>query len=230
MEKMNWAATLIGAAVVAGAVAAAYFEFVAVSLTGLTAPDFVELFATVFFAALVIERATEVFVKAAYGEKEREVTRPVRLAQMSLTRATEAMAAERELSVVVPGDADATRAMVAARQERVAILQREADAARAVVDMAVADNKAKIDEMKVATNRFGRSVALALSLAAAVAVVRVFGQFLDGDATMAPYQTYAFRFTDVVLTTLVLAGGADGVHQLMADFLKRKNGLGNSTG
>jgi len=41
----------------------------------------------------------------------------------------------------------------------------------------------------------------------------------------AEWQLTAFRFADVLLTALLLAGGADGIHQLVKDFLSKKDDL-----
>lgn len=39
------------------------------------------------------------------------------------------------------------------------------------------------------------------------------------------WQLTIFRFADVLLTALLLAGGADGIHQLVKDFLSKRNEL-----
>ena len=39
------------------------------------------------------------------------------------------------------------------------------------------------------------------------------------------WQLTTFRFADVLLTALLLAGGADGIHQLVKDFLSKRNEL-----
>ena len=41
---------------------------------------------------------------------------------------------------------------------------------------------------------------------------------------MDPVQLALFRFMDVVMTTALLAGGADGIHKLIKPFLNYRSG------
>ncbi|MEM6634374.1 MAG: hypothetical protein AAF667_00655 [Pseudomonadota bacterium] len=63
--------------------------------------------------------------------------------------------------------------------------------------------------------RAAHAAAGILSLAVAAVGIRVLAQFLPGgSADLAPSQRLAFQTVDMVLTTLVLAGGAEGIHRM----------------
>jgi hypothetical protein len=74
------------------------------------------------------------------------------------------------------------------------------------------------------------AMATLLGAAVAAAGVRVLDPFMTPDGAgitgSAPgFQLDFLRFVDVVLTALLLAGGADGIHQILKDFLKKRNDL-----
>ena len=62
--------------------------------------------------------------------------------------------------------------------------------------------------------RVAQMASFALGLCVALVGLRVLGQFLPTDAALPPSQLAAFRFVDVIVTTLVLAGGAEGMHRI----------------
>jgi hypothetical protein len=70
----------------------------------------------------------------------------------------------------------------------------------------------KFEDYKLHTQRYSFAVALALSLAASMVGVRAVAPLLA-----APPQVSAkfFNMFDVVLTSLLLAGGCDGIHQVV---------------
>lgn len=77
--------------------------------------------------------------------------------------------------------------------------------------------------LKAAKRRAAANASLLLSLAVAVSGLRVLAQFLPGgpDTALAnvALQAMVFDAVDIVLTCLLLSGGADGMHHLVKGFL-----------
>ncbi|MEM8632427.1 MAG: hypothetical protein AAGF74_14415 [Pseudomonadota bacterium] len=68
---------------------------------------------------------------------------------------------------------------------------------------------------RAAKARFARAVSLGLSFFVAAVGLRCLAQFLAAPVVgFSETQMLAFRAVDVALTTLVLAGGAEGVHKI----------------
>ncbi len=77
---------------------------------------------------------------------------------------------------------------------------------------------------------FAATFATVLGALAAIAGVRILGQFVEGEIVeqfaVGSFQLNLFFFADIVLTALLLAGGANGIHELTKDFYgKRKDVL-----
>lgn len=220
----------LGLTVVAAFVAAR-FEFKELSLSGLDGADLGTLFLTLIFTALVIERAVEVYISNRYDPEEMTIQRDIREAQQKLTLLEEALA--REIGRPVPPASDPTSAGAAKdKSDAVAGLRREVvDAREAVRTAKVAALNDQIDLETRKTAAAG-AVATILGVVAASAGIRIFGQFVEVEGGGMPpaltgtaYQLEWFRFGDVLLSALVLAGGADGIHQLVKDFLSKRNDL-----
>lgn len=220
----------LGLTVVAAFVAAR-FEFKELSLRGLEAAELGTLFLALMFTALVIERAVEVYVSNRYDPEEMNIQRDIREAQQRLTLLEEALARE----VAQPGPPSGDPSSAAASKDKsdtIAGLRREVvDAREAVRTAKVAALNDQIDLETRKTAAAG-AIATVLGVVAASAGIRIFGQFVeleDGGMPAAltgtAYQLTWFRFGDVLLSALVLAGGADGIHQLVKDFLSKRNTL-----
>jgi hypothetical protein len=85
----------------------------------------------------------------------------------------------------------------------------------------------KSDRLKSA-NR----AALWLSFAVALCGVRVIAQLMDtaqiAERLQNPLQLALFRAVDITITTLLLAGGADGLHQILNRLLKPQTSASTS--
>jgi hypothetical protein len=71
-----------------------------------------------------------------------------------------------------------------------------------------------LDEYKGQTQRYASGTSLTLSALAALAGVRALGPFANLSATPADQHEF-FTCVDMVLTTALLAGGADGIHSIV---------------
>lgn len=220
----------LGLTVVAAFVAAR-FEFKELSLRGLETAELGTLFLALMFTALVIERAVEVYVSNRYDPEEMTIQRDIRAAQQQLTLLEEALA--REIAQPVPPSGDPSSAGVAKnKSDTVTGLRREVVEAREAVRTAKV--AALNDQIDLETRKTAAAAAIAtvLGVVAASAGIRIFGQFVEVEGGGMPaaltgtaYQLAWFRFGDVLLSALVLAGGADGIHQLVKGFLSKRNTL-----
>ena len=76
-------------------------------------------------------------------------------------------------------------------------------------------------DIRIKKIRAANSLALILSALVSVVGVRLLGQLVQLDSEQAAgvfggfWQSRAFHVTDILLTTLVLAGGADGIHKII---------------
>ena len=183
-----------------------------VSLSGINAGDVGSLLATVTFAALVIERAVEVYISY----------------MVPPYKSTEILTAERTLARARNDLTQAERQALAGDRPNQATLdelRREVDAKRQVLETTeqgeLNENpvKKKTDLARVAT--------IVLGFLTAAVGIRVLGQFLPmengtvtGPLANSKTQLMWFRTLDILLTTFVLAGGADGVHQIIKRLTK----------
>ena len=216
MEGISkWALVIVlGVAIVGAAVG-----FVEVNLAELKVGEIGTLLATVVFAALVIERAVEVYINNAFNPRENYLRRGNTIAEQELAIAEEAV--NQELArQSKPG---------AARDSQVlADLRAAARAAREQLRSARLEALDDLTDHRAKKTAWAGAVSTILSLAVAAAGVRILGQFLPVDANGlvtgpltddgAAAQFFAFRAADIVLTTFVLAGGADGIHQIIKRF------------
>ncbi|MGD0162319.1 MAG: hypothetical protein ABSB39_07590 [Candidatus Sulfotelmatobacter sp.] len=98
-----------------------------------------------------------------------------------------------------------------------AIKARPADPATAqqnALDLKAASDA--LDEYRGVTQQYAFAVSLTLALLVSIAGVRALGPFLDKDFKFAiDKQRLFFGSVDVILSTAMLAGGADGVHSVV---------------
>lgn len=183
--------------------------FVEVLLDGQRLTDIGTLLATAIFAALVIERAVEVIISNRYAEDEEAANGELLAAR-----------AERDVHKA---------AVKTAQQLSVATTQAEAALTKAEADLATAQKAAvgKISAVKQAKAHSAALLTISFGLAAAVVGMRIFGTFIyNGDGDLLPVfttderalQLALFRFVDIVLSAVVLAGGADGIHKIISAF------------
>lgn len=91
---------------------------------------------------------------------------------------------------------------------------------------------AALDEYRGETQRYAFTVGLVLSFCAAAVGVRALFPFLDGGAfpkTVSVMQQAYFRNYDVLITTALLAGGADGMHAIISSITSFFQKSGNTS-
>ena len=211
------------AIVVVGAGYAAVKGFVGIDLKGLAGGQFGTLMLSIFFVALVIERTVEVYANNRFDPEREAIEQKVSGLEACLICDQAALTAE--LAGTSP-----SAEMANTLRTRIATTQSDLVQERLVIVGA-------LNDLKTRKRVFAVALSTLLGLAASVVAVRVLGQFLPmtdneiGGALgalldskdlavkkTAELQLSALRFVDIVLTTAVLAGGADGVHRIIKRF------------
>ena len=87
-------------------------------------------------------------------------------------------------------------------------------------DAAIKTASDKLDDYRGATQQYAFAVSLVLSVLVSTAGVRALGPFLDAKNFTAPAATFVSQHTffvcvDVVVSAMLLSGGADGVHSFV---------------
>ncbi|HKK37410.1 MAG TPA: hypothetical protein VJ994_14030 [Paracoccaceae bacterium] len=225
-RRIPWPALAL-VATVGLALFAAQGSFSPVSLGELNAGDVGTVFLALVLAALVIERAVEVYVGNVFDGDEARLTNPQRQKRAEYERIRAAL------------DSETNRARGASAEDREGLrtsdaldkLRGEADRARRELDRLRVE--AADDLMALKTRKAQVSSAAATVLGALVAAVglRVLGGLAPEDELkcLDAAQRFWFDGVDVLLTALLLAGGADGIHNVLGDFLKRRRELGESS-
>ena len=223
MSLESRVALAYGLVLVGGAVVFAFFfDFQEVRFANASLENIGVLLLTLALVAIVIERAVEVYVARRYDAEKIRLNRPLVRAQANAAKAEKLLLEERER-----------------REGSSNQVEREGDEHMLKLLDAVENAHKKWEEIdeqtwlplsKFRARKIFAANMLALCFGALVsfAGVRVLGQFLpmgaDGQligfmATSAgAVQLEIFRAVDTVLTALVLAGGADGIHKMISSF------------
>ena len=224
----NWTIFLIAA----GALFAPTYAITEIDLADLKAPDLGSMFLTLIFAALVIERAVEVFVNNRYEPRRMKVATPVRQLQKELKVYQEALNAEIERRPAAGAEAAAVASFNTAQEGAVADLRRKIDVVNGRLTEAKGKALPQLDVIAAEKASTAGAISVVMGLAVALSGILVFDQFLSDTARanlgteLHSYQSWIFRGVDTALTALLLAGGADGIHQLVKDFLGKRTDLG----
>lgn len=205
--RSNFWTFALGALVVGVAFLAAREHFVEVPLHEESLSDLGTHLATAVFAALVIERAVEVIVSNRYSNPKSDALAAVRRARAEVAARKAAMKAAQEANAPL---ADYEKALAEAG-DTLALAQRE--------------SAAPLEAVRRAKSHSAALLAVGFGLAAACVGMRIFGPFLlDGEGELIAafqgdehaLQLAWFRFTDIVLSAVILAGGADGIHKIIS--------------
>ncbi|MYH59401.1 MAG: hypothetical protein F4145_15760 [Boseongicola sp. SB0675_bin_26] len=177
------------------------------------------LLLTLALVAIVIERAVEVYVAKRYDPEKQRIRRPLTRAEARLAKAEDALTEERERRH------GSSRAVTADDEKYMQELLKNVDDAREAVDGADEQTWLPLSKVRAGKIRAASFLSLTFGALASFSGVRVLGQFVQmegGELTAAlaesVLQLHAFRVTDAVLTALVLAGGADGIHKMISSF------------
>lgn len=212
-SSFGWITALILVAAIVGA----SMKFVDIDLETLKNEDILTVFLTAIFVALVIERAVEVYANSHFEPKRRHIRQPISILIKRLEIKNKALNAELER----PESSDEEEKN--ARKIELEDLRGKIKDTR---EKLTAEEEKAIPKLEDLANRkvnYARSLALILGLTASVVGVRVLGQFLPADSAIRSgggydSQIFWFHFADIVLTTALLAGGADGIHKIVKRF------------
>ncbi|MGB0506948.1 MAG: hypothetical protein ACPGGK_12200 [Pikeienuella sp.] len=198
------------------------------------------VFMMLIFVALIIERAVEVFVTNSYAIEELDITRATRLKRRELEAENSALQAKMEM--VIP---EANEAVKAARIEMLQEQQELVSTKREELNKLLNDNADKLDGFAMRKAAFAAMLTTAFGAFAALAGVRTLEQFVDpGQIGKLPvtsesatsmvtdpliiegtWQALVFTGTDIFLTAMLLAGGADGIHKVVKAFLPTRKSM-----
>ena len=220
MSSESKLAAVFGAALFALAILATSLGFHELRLTGTTIDQIGSLLLMLALVAVVIERAVEVYVSKRYDPEKLRVSRPVARAEVRLAKAEKLLADERERRL------GSTRAPTDTEEAEFQQLVQAAYAAEQQCDAAEDAAWQRLSQLKASKLRAASYLSLFLGALASLSGVRVLGQFLPVDAQSSvsesvalsthALQLGAFRVTDTVLSALLLAGGAAGIHRMIS--------------
>lgn len=195
-----------------GAAAAAAKGFVPLDFSDLKSADILNLLLAAIFTALIIERAVEVWANGAFAPQEQAIRSRELVIEGQIARKQKAL-----------DDENKRPTPDAALQETLRKKIREAGGALLTE---IERTAPQLQQLKLEKSAKTATLAVLLGLGASAVGVRVLGQFLPDPvpADMDPVQLALFRFMDVVMTTALLAGGADGIHKLIKPFLNYRSG------
>jgi hypothetical protein len=205
-ENSPWPILAIG---IIGALIAGFgfASFDAVDLQNVTAAHVGEVFLTLVFVALLIERSTEVYVSTSLEPEKQDHLEPVRAQAARVRVARGALEAERK------GAAPAA-AVLSQQETALAGALQNLEAAKADATPGLVKIRNKI-------SRRAGIVAATLGVLVALAGIRALHPFLpDAGVPGKDVQKGLFEAVDVLITAALLAGGADGLHQIVERFLK----------
>ncbi|MGZ2258449.1 hypothetical protein [Roseobacter sp. A03A-229] len=187
------------------------------------------LLALTFFA-LLIERAVEVIVNNKFMKRELDVDAEVVKLQRKCVILQSAL--DMELQQPVPAMTDQA-ALAAANEAKNATIKRLRDQIRASKkDKIEADQVAMPQREELGTEKaaFAATTATVLGGLVALTGTTVLSEFVDISSISAANkflglfdQTQFFVAVDVLFTALILAGGSDGIHQIVKGFLSARD-------
>lgn len=193
------------------------------------------LLALVFFA-LLIERAVEVIVNNRFIEREFEINSEV--LRFKREGAILQSALDLEVQQPVPAMTDPAAATAAsdAKNDRIEELRRQirkAKTAKIDADKDAAPSRAKLSAEKT---RYAAATATIFGGLIALTGTTILSEFVKeetltetGLILWIANQQQVLAGVDILLTALILAGGSDGVHQIIKSFLKVKDDLFDMT-
>lgn len=189
------------------------------------------LLALMFFA-LLIERAVEVIVKNKYMERELEVNATV----VKLRRKCRILqsALDTELQQPVPAMTDQTALATAnaAKNDNIGHLRDQISAAKREKILADQSAMPKREELGTQKAAFAATTATVLGGLVALTGTTVLAEFVALPAVAGEGMFFGlfdqlqfFVAVDILFTALILAGGSEGIHQIVKGILSAKKDI-----
>lgn len=208
-----------GAALLALSILAAVSGFKEVQFSSNSFEQIGTLLLTLILVALVIERAVEVYVSKRYDPEKLRLRRPLTRVEAKLVKAEKALAEERERRQ------GSSRQPTEEDQGYMNQLVQDVHDTHAAVDEADEAAWLPLSKLRASKVRSASALSVVAGALASVSGIRVLGQFVPmeegkiiGALAELGLQLHIFRITDAILTALVLAGGADGIHKMFTRF------------
>lgn len=201
----------VGLAVFVGvAVWAALSGFSSVDYTTATASSVATQLLSLVFVALVIERAVEVVVNNRYGQEELVANRDIRLARAQVDAADAAISSEMA-RIATSGNSSQSDAALQ-------VLRSKLDAANTKLLETKRKAQPVLERIHIRKRGTATVASLSFGLLVAVAGVHIFSNLVTAKPPAGSLQLDIFLFADIVVTAMLLAGGADGIHQIIKSF------------
>ena len=212
-------AAWFGAAILVLSILAAVFGFKEVQFSSNSFEQIGTLLLTLILVALVIERAVEVYVAKRYDAEKLRLRRPLTRAEARLVKAEKTLAEERERRQ------GTSRQPTQEDQDYMNQLVKDVHDSHSAVDEADEQTWLPLSKLRASKVRAASVLSVVAGALVSVSGVRVLGQFVPmengevvGALAESALQLDIFRTTDALLTALVLAGGADGIHKMLSRF------------
>ncbi|MCA8879760.1 MAG: hypothetical protein KDA73_07335 [Rhodobacteraceae bacterium] len=205
---------LVVLAGVIGAIAfAARADFIALDFDGVSLGAVGTLLAVFVFVSLLIERAVEMILGFRYGAEEIAILTPLR--QAATRNRTQAEMLARDLDLLV------------SPQDRMTLiddtLQADVVAARRSLSAMAGDTRVRLEDVRRQKKRVAAVCSCILGVGVSLSGFQLLhGLFASETAweALPRLQCEIFYAVDTVVTAVVLAGGADGIHQILRATLK----------
>lgn len=174
----------------------------------------VDVFMPILFVSLLVERTLEVFV--ATGRKLHRVPleRAVLKAEERYGQLKDRISVF-QAQIDAPGSRDLSEAQLQPTLQRLDATNK----LLAQIQNAVRDAHAAMEKYKSETQRLTFVIGSLIGLLIGLAGMRILAPLVDLQlAGWSDFQLFAFHSIDVVLTAALLAGGASGIHEVIAMF------------
>lgn len=211
----------VGSVLLALAIVATSVGFREVQFSSTSLQQIGTLLLTLGLVAIVIERAVEVYVSKRYDPEKARFRRPLTRAEAKLAKAEKLLADERERLYAL------SRSPSPEEQQHIEGLINAVKEGQEEVEKADDQTWLSLSKLRSSKLRAASFLSLVFGALASFSGIRVLGQFLpmsEGKIvgvladTSLTLQLSAFRVTDTLLTALLLAGGADGIHKMVSSF------------
>lgn len=183
-------------------------DFLALDLVDVSLPQLGQLLAASLFVALLIERAVELILNWRFGADEIAIIAP-------LKQAVDRNSAEMKM---LARDMD----LLVSPQDRITLiddgLRHSAQCARESLPAQAAETRRKLEDLSLEKKGWATLSSLALGVGLSLSGFQLLHGAFAAQINLSQLpalQMHVFSFVDICLTSIVLAGGADGIHQVM---------------
>lgn len=180
---------------------ALFTQWTHIDLLGVSAQSVATLLFGLFVLALAIERVTEVAIQIFYGQAKRK------LASQAKHLSAPIDAKIRALNAATPTN----------KSQFDAITKSIAEIQESLADELILNHKKKSNQLHRVCQRLALGVGASLGFVASLAGIRLLETMMGavGFSTVSEAQRVVLEVTDIIVTAALLAGGSDGIHQII---------------